>query len=80
MTIKEVEKTENAMMQDTAREIILDCLTGAMSAHDPHWAAIPAGVDPVRDAIYNAIVATTRAYPAPDDPFTASIFADFFGR
>ena len=72
-------KTEIELMQATAREIILDSLTGALTAHNPHWAVIPAGTDPVVDALSDAVKAVARAYPAPADPMAVATFAELFG-
>ena len=72
-------KTEIELMQATAREIILDSLTGALTAHNPHWAVIPAGTDPVVDALSDAVKAVARAYPAPADPMAVAAFAELFG-
>lgn len=75
--------TEHAIMQDTAREIILDCLVGALHAHNPHWSTLVDAdgnsADPVVHAISEAIRQVARAYPEPSDPRTAQALADFFG-
>ena len=72
-------KTEIELMQDTAREIILDSLTGALTAHNPHWAVIPTGADPVVDTLSDAVKAVACAYPAPADPTAEATFAELFG-
>ena len=71
-------KTEQDLMNDTAHEIILDSLAGALSAHNPNWAVIPTGIDPVIDVLKKAVCQVESAYPDPSDPVAAAAFADFF--